>query len=210
MKHDVVLMDGATGTRLWALAEEAGYGRAPVWTYNLTHPELVRTVAEEYVAAGTKLLCANTFAANGAEVARVEGMAVREVIAAGVKIAKEVAAKAPGVRVALDIGPLSTALELKEYACAPLSAMLVPLGPAQPEQARALFAEMLAAGADAGADCVFLETFTSLEMLCIAAREAKRYPLPLLCSMSFDKSGRTTPFPTSPRRWRPSARTPWA
>ena len=177
MKHDVVLMDGATGTRLWALAEEAGYGRAPVWTYNLTHPELVRTVAEEYIAAGTKLLCANTFAANGAEVARVEGMAVREVIAAGVKIAKEAAAKAPGVRVALDIGPLS--------------AMLVPLGPAQPEQARALFAEMLAAGADAGADCVFLETFTSLEMLCIAAREAKRYPLPLLCSMSFDKSGRT-------------------
>lgn len=178
MKEKIVLMDGATGTRLWALAEAAGYEKAPVWTYNLTHPELVARVAEEYIAAGSTLLCSNTFAANGPEVARVPGMAVGEVVAAGVRIAKEAAAAAKAeVRVALDVGPLS--------------AMLEPFGPTTPEQAAACFAELLGAGVDAGADCIFLETFTSLEMLSIALAEAKRFPLPVLCSMSFDRSGRT-------------------
>lgn len=177
MEHSVTLMDGATGTRLWELAESAGYGRAPVWTYNLTHPDLVRRVAEEYIAAGTKLLCANTFAANGAEVARVPGMEAAEAVAAGVRIAKEAAAVAGDVRVAVDVGPLS--------------AMLVPFGTTEPERARALFAEQISAGVAAGADCIFLETFTSLDMLRIAAEEALRHGLPVLCSLSFDRSGRT-------------------
>jgi len=179
MEKDIVLMDGATGTRLWALAEEAGFGRAPVWTYNLTHPELVRRVAEEYIAAGSTLLCANTFAANGIEAARVPGMTVAEAVTAGVRIAKEAAAAAEAeVRVALDVGPLPRMLE--------------PFGDLEPEEAAAYFAEVLAAGVDAGADCIFLETFTSLEMLTVALAEAKKFPLPVLCSMSFDRSsGRT-------------------
>ena len=176
MKKKITLMDGATGTRLWALAEAAGFEKAPVWTYNLTHPELVARVAAEYIAAGSTLLCSNTFAANGPEVARVPGMTVGEVVAAGVRIAKEAAA-GTDVRVALDVGPLT--------------AMLEPFGPTTPEQAAAIFAELLGAGVDAGADCIFLETFTSLEMLSIALAEAKRFPLPVLCSMSFDRSGRT-------------------
>ena len=177
MEHNVTLMDGATGTRLWELAAAAGYDRAPVWTYNLTHPELVRTVAEEYIAAGSKLLCANTFAANGAEAARVPGADVGAAVAAGVQIAKEAAAAAGDVRVAVDVGPLS--------------AMLVPFGPTQPETARTLFAAQIGAGVAAGADCVFLETFTSLEMLRVAAEEALKHGLPVLCSLSFDKRGRT-------------------
>lgn len=179
MENKIVLMDGATGTRLWALAEEAGFERAPVWTYNLTHPALVKRVAEEYIAAGSTLLCANTFAANGIETARVPGMGVAEAVTAGVRIAKEAAAAAEStVRVALDVGPLPRMLE--------------PFGDLEPEEAAAYFAEMLAAGVAAGADCIFLETFTSLEMLQIALAEAKRYALPVLCSMSFDRSsGRT-------------------
>ena len=177
MERRIVLMDGATGTRLWELAERAGKARAPVWTYNLTCPELVRRVADEYIAAGTKLLCANTFAANGAEVARVPGMDVASVVSAGVRIAKQAAEAADGVRVAVDVGPLS--------------AMLVPFGPTEPERARELLAEQIGAGVAAGADCVFLETFTSLDMLRIAAEEAMGHGLPVLCSLSFDKSGRT-------------------
>ena len=96
MEKKIILMDGATGTRLWALAEAAGFERAPVWTYNLTHPELVKCVAEEYIAAGSTLLCSNTFAANGIEIARVPGMDVGEAVAAGVRIAREAAAAAEG------------------------------------------------------------------------------------------------------------------
>ncbi len=179
MEHEIVLMDGATGTRLWALAEEAGFERAPVWTYNLTHPELVRRVAEEYIDAGSTLLCANTFAANGIEVARIPGMTVAEAVTAGVRIAKAAAEAAEAdVRVALDVGPLPRMLE--------------PFGDLEPSEAAAYFAEVLSAGVAAGADCVFLETFTSLEMLTVALAEAKKFPLPVLCSMSFDRgSGRT-------------------
>ena len=177
MEHQIVLMDGATGTRLWELAERAGEARAPVWTYNLTHPELVRRVAEEYIAAGSKLLCANTFAANGAEAARVPGIDVGAAVAAGVEIAKEAALAAGDVRVAVDVGPLS--------------AMLVPYGTTEPERARQLFADQIGAGVAAGAECIFLETFTSLAMLRIAAEEAVTHGLPVLCSLSFARNGRT-------------------
>ncbi len=171
-------MDGATGTRLWALAEAAGCERAPVWSYNLTHPELVRRVADEYIAAGTTLLCSNTFTANAAETERIPGMEAGEVVAAGVRIAKEAAAAADAeVRVAMAVGPLSP--------------LLAPWGDTEPERARALFAGQIGAGVAAGADCVFLETFTSVAMLRIAAEEAKRFPLPVLCSMTFNKNGRT-------------------
>ena len=179
MDNKITLMDGATGTRLWALAEAAGFEKAPVWTYNLTHPELVRRVAEEYIDAGSTLLCANTFAANGIEVARTPGMDVAEAVTAGVRIAKAAAEAAEAdVRVALDIGPLPRMLE--------------PFGDLEPDEAAGYFAEVLSAGVAAGADCIFLETFTSLEMLTVALAEAKKYALPVLCSMSFDRSsGRT-------------------
>ena len=177
-KRRITLMDGATGTRLWELAAAEGLGRAPVWTYNLTRPDLVRRVAEEYIAAGTRLLCSNTFTANAAEVARVPDMDAETVVAAGVRIAKEAAAAADAeVRVALDVGPLST--------------LLAPWGDTEPERAREIFAGQIGAGVAAGADCVLLETFTGIAMLRIAAEEAKRHPLPVLCSLTFDRRGRT-------------------
>ena len=55
-----VLMDGAVGTSLWAKADERGIKKDPIWTYNITHPELVTELAKEYVDAGAKLILANT------------------------------------------------------------------------------------------------------------------------------------------------------
>ena len=104
--------------------------------------------------------------------------ALLEAVAAGVAIAKEAAAASGReIRVALDVGPLA--------------GMLVPFGDIEPEQAREIFAEQIGAGVAAGADCVLLETFTGIAMLRIAAEEAKRHPLPVLCSLTFDRRGRT-------------------
>ena len=63
MKH-ITLLDGASGTRLWELSEAAGCPKAASWTYNLEHPEFVTQVAGEYVAAGSQIICSNTFTAN--------------------------------------------------------------------------------------------------------------------------------------------------
>lgn len=176
MEKRITLLDGAVGTRLWALADENGISREPVWVYNISHPELPAQVCGEYADAGAEILCANTFSVNRLAVEKVPGYTVDEVVRAAVRIARDTTAGS-GKKVALDIGPLPEMLE--------------PYGDLEEEDAAACFDEILRSGVEAGADIVFLETFMDAEMLRIAAREAKKYPLPVVCSMSFEKKGRT-------------------
>ena len=176
MKEKIILMDGATGTRLWAMAAETGAEKQPVWRYNLTHPELVERAAKEYAAAGSTLLCTNTFAANGPELARHADVKLEDVIRAGVRIARKAVAGTEA-KIALDMGPLSQ--------------MLAPMGTLTPEQVTAVYAELLGCGLDEGVDYVFFETFMSLDMLCAAMEAAKDCSVPVLCSMSFQANGRT-------------------
>ena len=176
MSEHITLLDGAQGTLLWRKAEERGIPKASVWTYNLTAQELVAEVCREYAEAGSEIICSNTFGANRLTVGRESSSTVGQVVAAAVRTAKEALA-GTGVRVALDIGPLSVLTE--------------PYGDMREEETEEIFAEILRAGEEAGADCVFLETFMELEMLLAATAAAKRTALPVFCSMSFDESGRT-------------------
>ena len=176
MSGTITLLDGAQGTRLWALAAEHGVDREPVWKYNISHPEFVAQVCREYAEAGTEIICANTFGANRLVVEKNPGFTVEQVVREAVRIAREALA-GTGVKVALDIGPLSVMME--------------PYGDLEEDEAEEIFGEMVKAGAEAGADCVFFETFLDMEMMRVAAQAAKRYPLPVFCSMSFEKSGRT-------------------
>ena len=90
MKHnDVFLMDGAAGTTLWHLADAAGIPREPVWKYNIEHPELVRELHRRYIDAGSQLIQANTFGANGPVVTKSSPYTVEQVVSAGVRLAKE-------------------------------------------------------------------------------------------------------------------------
>ena len=176
MNEKLVLLDGATGTRLWELASEQGLKKASVWSYNLTCPEIVVRVGEEYAAAGSKILCANTFSANGMSVSRESDYTVDAVVRSGVELARAAAVKA-GARVAVDVGPLT--------------ALLQPYGSLSAAEAAELFRAQISAGVSAGAELIFLETFMDLEMLKLAAAEARRFDVPLLCSMSFAKRRRT-------------------
>lgn len=101
---------------------------------------------------------------------------VREVVRAGVKIAKE-AVQGTETKVALAAGPLSVLLE--------------PYGDLAAEEAAALYEEQLGAGMEEQPDCIILETFMDLEMMRVAATVAKRYGLPVFCMMTFEKSGKT-------------------
>lgn len=176
MKKEVILLDGAGGTSLWNMAEETGCAKDPVWKYNVDHPELVKRLAEEYIAAGSQIIYTNTFGANGPSVARSSNYSVAEVVSAGVRIAKEAAA-GTGVRVALDVGPLSLLME--------------PYGDLTEEEAEEIFQEQIGAGMTEGPDLIVLETFMDLEMLKVAAGVAKRYGVPVLCTMTFEARGRT-------------------
>ena len=189
----IVLLDGATGTELWKAAEAAGLKKTPVWAYNLTAPQIVEELHKKYIDAGSRIICTNTCSANIPAVTS-EGLDWKEVIKAGVKIAKKAANdfnskdKSSGactpdqsenrkVRIALDLGPLFSPLD--------------PFGDTTEEACHEIYKNLCEAGAAAGADLIFLETFMDIDMLVIAAEEARKTGLPLFCSMSFERSGKT-------------------
>lgn len=176
MKHEILLLDGASGTHLWDMAEKQGFAKDPVWKYNVEHPELVKHLAEEYIAAGAQIIYTNTFGANGPSVARSSAYSVAEVVSAGVRIAREAAA-GTGVKVALDVGPLSVLME--------------PYGDLTEEEAAEIFREQIGAGMTEHPDLIVLETFMDLEMLKVAAGVAVEYGVPVLCTMTFEARGRT-------------------
>ncbi|MBQ3706218.1 MAG: homocysteine S-methyltransferase family protein [Clostridia bacterium] len=160
------------GTMLQAAGLPLG-GMPEVW--NVTHPEEVQKIHRAYVSAGSRVIYANTFGANRFKAAG-SGCSVSELVSAGVRCAR--AAAAPGCRVALDIGPLGQLLE--------------PLGTLSFEEAYAAFAEMLTAGAGAGADLVVFETMSDLQEVragVLAAKETTS--LPVWVTMTFEATGRT-------------------
>lgn len=172
MAGSVTLLDGATGTNLWAMARQRGLSRVFVGLYNFTRPEMVRELTAQFVAAGSGIVLANTFCVNRPTLTGYPGCSVREMVSAGVSLAKEVCGEA---RVALDAAPLPKP----------------PRDRAERLEAAEIYDEQIGAGADAGADLIFLETFWEPTLLTIAAERAAQYGLPLFCSMTFEKTGAT-------------------
>lgn len=173
---NLILLDGAGGTSLWNMAEERGIAKDPVWKYNVDHPELVKKLAGSYIEAGSQIIYTNTFGANCHAVARSSDYTVEQVVSAGVRIAKEAAA-GTGVKVALDVGPLSVLME--------------PYGDLTEEEVAEIYREQIGSGMKENPDFIVLETFMDLEMLKVAATVAKSYGVPVLCTMTFEARGRT-------------------
>ena len=171
-KHNIVILDGAMGTVLQRKGLKPG-GQPEL--LNLEQPELIRSVYEDYVAAGSQVVYTNTFGASALKLSRT-GKTVEEVVTAAVKLAKE--AVGDRARVALDIGPLGQLLE--------------PLGTMSFEQAYELFKEQAVAGAKAGADLAVIETMTDLQEARAALLAVKENTdLPVMVTMSFEARGRT-------------------
>lgn len=172
MNKAITLLDGAVGTSIWEKTED----KLPVWIYNILKPDVVRELADEYVAAGSKIILANTFGANGPSVKRSSDFSVHEIVSTGVRIAKEATA-GTDVKVALSIGPLTQMME--------------PYGDLTEEEVAEIYDEMLKAGMEEKPDLVMLQTFIDLEMLRVAAETAMKYGIPVFATMSFEKVGKT-------------------
>lgn len=176
MSKKITLLDGAVGTTLWAKAEAHGWAQDPVWQYNVTHPEIVAELAREYAEAGAEIVLTNTFGANGPVVQRFPLFTVESVMKNGVRLAKEAVAGTK-TKVALSIGPLSQLME--------------PWGDLSEEEVQAIYEEMIGHGMSEKPDCIILETFMDVEMMRVAATVAKQYSVPVYCTMTFEKSGKT-------------------
>ena len=154
MEKNMTLLDGAMGTML----QRAGLklGDRPE-TLSITAPETVESIQRQYIQAGTQLLLTNTFCANAHKLAGT-GFDVEAVIEASVAVACRACAGTQA-RVALDIGPIGELLE--------------PLGTLKFDEAYELFAQMIRAGARAGADAIFFETFSDLNEIRAGVLAAK-------------------------------------
>ncbi len=141
----------------------------------LEHPEWLLDIHRAYVEAGAQILYANTFGANREKLSHC-GKTVEEIVPAAVALAKE-AAQGRAL-VALDIGPTGQLLE--------------PTGILDFETAVDIFAQVVKAGAAAGADLIVIETMTDLQEARAALLAAKENSgLPVLVTMTYEATGRT-------------------
>ena len=172
-----VLCDGAMGTVLYA---RGVFINRCYDELNLSDPALILSVHEEYLQSGAEILETNTFGANRFRLAR-HGLASRtaEINQAGVRIARQAAEhlkdkQAGDAWVAGSVGPLGVHLE--------------PLGKTGLEEARAAFAEQIAALATAGADMLMIETMPALNEAREAVLAAKEVApdLPVFAMVTID------------------------
>jgi homocysteine S-methyltransferase len=152
-----VLADGAMGTVLYA---RGIFINRCYDELNLSDPNLILSIHEEYLQAGAELLETNTFGANRFRLAR-HGLAgkVAEINAAGVSIARQAIERFKDKQAGMawvsgSVGPLGVRLE--------------PLGKTGLDEARAAFAEQIRVLAEAGVDMLSIETMPALN----EAREA--------------------------------------
>ena len=144
---------------------------------NLTHPQLVTALAQEYADAGAEFVTTNTFSAHRIALER-HGLQdqLAEINEAGARLL----ADAVGDRAVVigSIGPSGKMLAVKEIS---------------EQQIAELVGEQAAALATGGADAIVLETFSELAEILAAVQAAKDASgLPVVCSMSFDSGPQRT------------------
>ena len=169
-----VLADGAMGTVLYA---RGIYINRCYDELNLSDPNLILAVHEEYLQAGAEILETNTFGANRFRLAR-HGLTgkLADINAAGVRLARQAverlkekqAANAEiAAFVAGSVGPLGVRLE--------------PLGKTGLDEARSAFAEQIGILAESGVDLLIVETMPALnearEALAAARQSAPQLPV---------------------------------
>jgi homocysteine S-methyltransferase len=174
LSRRVIVADGAMGTMLYS---RGVFINRCFDELNLSQPDLVRQIHQEYVKAGAEILETNTFGANRARLSAF-GVAekLKAINQAGVRLAREAAGEAAFVAGA--IGPLGVRIE--------------PLGPTSFTEARGIFREQAEALIEAGADLLILETFGNLDELreaVLSAREAGGDSIPIVAQVTIDDFG---------------------
>lgn len=183
---DIVILDGATGTDI----QRRGVPMSgDTWSAeaNLTHPQVVQTVHEDYIAAGAQLIIANTFATSpllfnhlgrDEDVPRIDAAAVsiaREAAQGRVPVAGSFSTMRPVVK-----GSDRTARQ-REWA---------------KRQAKELMKRKADSLVSAGVDFIMMEMMRDLDYSLWATEAAVATGLPVWVGISVeaDKQGRLTGF----------------
>lgn len=168
------VLDGGMGTMLMKKGVDVNF--APEFL-NVERPEVLKEIHSEYIEAGADIIETNTFGSNRIKLSHY-GLEdrVKELTAAGVRLAKEVADGR--ALVALSVGPTGVFVE--------------PVGDYTFDEIVDVFKEQIKAGAEAGADLVLIETMSDTKeakAAVVAAQET--CDLPVMVSMTYQEDGRT-------------------
>ena len=174
LNERIVLGDGATGTYLYEQGVPLNHCLEEI---NLSRPELLERVYQEYARAGAQVIETNSFGANRIRLAH-HGLdhQVREINLRAARVARDALKGMSDVFVGGSVGPLS-------------------LRPADGEltvdDRRNSFREQISALLEGGCDLIFLETFTALNELLLALEVFKSLSkIPVVTSLALSEEGR--------------------
>ncbi len=173
IKDNITFFDGGLGSQL----QERGLkpGELPeIW--NITHPDVVTAIHKDYFAAGSNIVCANSFGANSFKYNDNSEYTLEQILSAAIQNVANARDLTKPQYIALDIGPLGKLLE--------------PFGELSFDEAYEHFAEIVKLGAD-GADLIIIETMNDIYELKAAVLAAKENSdLPVFASVTFDSNGK--------------------
>ena len=165
-----LLSDGAWGTQIAKHGVDSGICPELL---NIEEPEMIKSIGESYVVAGSDIILTNTFGGSPQKLAKY-GLKDRleELNEAGVRLSVE----ASNGR-ALVLGSIG-----------PTGEFLAPLGLITETEMVESFAKQVKTFISGGADSVLIETMTDLgEMKCALKAVRDNSDFEAVCSMTFDK-----------------------
>lgn len=169
----VILLDGATGSNLTRAGMPKGIS-TEMWT--LEHSDILNRLQKEYLAAGSQIIYAPTFAANRISLSnfgledRVEELNTR---------LTELSKKAVGNGRGLIAGDITTT-----------GKMLEPKGELTYTELYDAYAEQITALANAGVDLLVAETMLSVDETCVVLDAAASVcDLPVMCTLTLEADG---------------------
>lgn len=171
---EILVADGAMGTMLMERGLKPG---EPPESFNLTHLDVIKEIAELYLDAGADIIQTNTFGASPLKLSfySLEGK-TEEINRNAVLAAKEVVG---------DDAYISAS-------CGPCGKLLKPYGDIELEDVYDSFERQINALISAGIDIICIETMTDLSEATLAIKAAKKVsqPTPVMATMTFDPTPR--------------------
>ena len=173
MTETPLIFDGAMGTIIY---EKGVFINACYDELNLTNPDLIKSIHQEYIDAGCDVILTNTFGANSFKLEKY-GLAnkIYDINYMAAKNAIEVATE--DVYVLGSVG-----------SCLPQGSFLTEENRTNLKESYKLQIQGLK---DGGVDGIIFETFSNFEEIELAAQIVKEYQLPLIVSLACKKEKET-------------------
>jgi len=175
-----LLLDGAMGTMLQTYGLKSG--ECPE-EWNISHPQVITKIHQEYINAGADIILTNTFGGSKIKLSNFGlGNDMVKINESAVNIAKEVINKERGSQKRIFIGG----------SMGPTGKILEPYGDLKVSEVYKNYQEQVVILEKVGIDLIILETFYDLEEIRAALKATKENTnLMVIASMTFDQNLKT-------------------